>query len=351
MNNRRHIHQHATSGESSDSDNNMPRKHANRCDTQDMTPEYILSYVLNEHNKPIDRKYIEKILKQYDIAHKVVNMNNFQIAMIHTSYLDRDLTTDRIVKLIREKNLERIPQNLIKTAMPLQKVSYERLECLGDSVIHMAVLEYLYERYPEQQEGFLTRLRTKIENKETLASLSRTIKLNQYAVMARNLEIIGGREDNDNILEDIFEAFVGALYLESDYYLCKQFVTNIIENEIDLMTLISVETNYKDMLLQYYHKQKWPDPEYGTLSQGETNNKKTFGMCVRGFVKGSRDTWDIVGKGIGASKQKGQQDAAYRALIYYGVIQIPDTTKKQNDIINNNDNDIIELSDDDVASE
>lgn len=140
--------------------------------------------------------------------------------------------------------------------------------------------------------------------------------------MARNIEQIGGRDNNLNIIEDVFEAFVGALSIEADQKICEKFVVTLMEQQIDIPALIHIETNFKDSLLQYYHKMKWPDPEYCSVNVTENNNKKIFKMAVKGYFKiGDKYEWRNVGEGIGSSKKKGEQEAAKMALIKYGVIK------------------------------
>jgi dsRNA-specific ribonuclease len=280
-------------------------------------------YVLNENNKYVTRRDIEDILLKFGIKHKVKSLENFQEALTHSSYMDRDLTTDRLAKLVRdkEKDLEPIPHSLVSKAIPLQQKCYERLEFKGDSVIHDILATYLFLRFPDEQEGFLTRLRTKIENGETLAKLSKTVGLDNYVLIGRNIEQMGGRENNIHIFEDIFEAFVGALSLEVTYEVCYKFVIDLVEREIDIANLIFVETNYKNTLLQYYHKMKWPDPDYGTVKTIENNNKKNFVMYVKGYKKNRNELeWSVVGEGSGSSKRAGEQEAARMALESFGII-------------------------------
>lgn len=286
----------------------------------------ILKYVLNENNKLINKTFIENILNRYGLKYKVKNLETFQTALTHPSYVKRDLTNDRIVKLITDKNLQPINENDIANALPLQNASYERLEFLGDSVIHLCLAEYLFDRYKDEYEGFMTRLRTKIENSETLSELAKIIGLCEYTLIARNFEQNGGRDKNGNIFEDAFEAFIGALFLESDYDTCNNFLVNLIQKEVDISQLLYVETNYKDTLLQYYHKMKWPDPEYGLEEIFETNKdnqiKKYFKMWVKGYGQNNDCTqWMKVGIGLGTSKKKGEQLAAKQALLNFNAIK------------------------------
>jgi dsRNA-specific ribonuclease len=182
-------------------------------------------FILNEKNKKITKKYIEGMLKKYGINLKVNNLKYFQRAMVHTSYQIRDLTQNlKTNKNGKNRTSEFDPIKNPDDAIPLQDESYERLEFLGDSVLHLILAHYLWHRYANTEaEGFMTRLRTKIENGETLADLCKAINLNQYIFLSRFIEKNGGRENNFHILEDAFEAFMAALYLEAGFNVCKDF--------------------------------------------------------------------------------------------------------------------------------
>jgi dsRNA-specific ribonuclease len=365
-----------------------------------MSDEEIKLYILNEKNKYITIDFIEGTLKKYGIDYKINDISIFQLAMTHTSYIDKDFKNDKNFKMTyvscKENNLRPIDNPIY--AIPLQKQSYERLEFLGDSVIHLALADYLYNRYQDEYEGFMTRLRTKIENGKTLAQLSKILQLNEYMLISRNIEENNGRDNNEHILEDCLEAFVGALYLDSrknmnnilidlikkkynnhsdkkkyctiidgiaedpnfkkiidnnvnNFDICARFVISIIEKEIDIASLLYHESNHKDSLLQYHHKMKWSDPQYSMLELVGPDYHKIFKMCIKD-INGK-----IIGTGIGNSKKKGEQDAAKGALIYYGVIKNEDSDDDDGDEIiisdtdvqdykkNNDDEEIIYISD------
>lgn len=299
-----------------------------------LTNDQLLLYVLNENNKLITKKKVEAVLNYYDVQYSISNLGIFQTAMVHESYLKRDFKNDKTIRLLmtkdkpndqdnnyergREvtlnKDIEQIPSSKIKKTMPLQTDSYERLEFLGDSVVRLILTDYLYGRYEDQYEGFLTRLRTKLENGETLAKITSKLGLNEYAIIGRYYETQNARIDNYHILEDLMESFMGALYKDGGYDVCKVFFVNLIEKELDIAQFLHIETNYKDTLLQYHHKLKWSDPEYGLLEQAGTE-KRIFKM----FVKDGNNK--IAGVGFGSSKKKGEQEAAKKALISYGVVK------------------------------
>ena len=169
-------------------------------------------------------------------------------------------------------------------------------------------------------EGFMTRLRTKIENSDTLASLCRAINLNKYVLISRYIEINEGRDKNKSILEDSFESFMGALFLDGGFDVCDKFMVNLMEKEVDFAELLFIETNFKDHLLQYFHKKRWEDPKYDALDISGPDHKKQFTMYVK-CRKDPLDPGEIVGWGVSTSKKQGEQNAAKQALIKFGEIK------------------------------
>ena len=305
----------------------------------------LIKYILNEKNRVITKDYIKNTLYNYGIDYTVKDTKLFEIAMTHPSYMYKDWNDLKNFKMIFMSinvlggdMLVPISGDQVQMAVPLGKTSYERLEFLGDSILRQIISDYLFIRYEEMQEGDLTKLRSQIENGSSLAEMTRKIGLNKYVLISRNHEVIKGREKNEKIQCDIFEAFIAALYLDAcgiafneigkipdlmlrnrgiGYQKCYDFVVGLIEDEIDLTRLLEVDTNYKDKLLQHYHELGWGDPTYGTMDTIIDNNKmgkKYFKMYVR-----DKDR-NIIGWGIGSSKQKGEKIAAKRALQNLKVI-------------------------------
>jgi dsRNA-specific ribonuclease len=211
-----------------------------------------------------------------------------------------------------------------RKAVPIQDNSYERLEFLGDAIIHAILAEYIFKRYPDQQEGFMTKLRTKLENSETLAKFTQTIGLDNFILLSKSMEEMNWRNSNVHVLEDVFEAFIGAMYIDGEkeqYDNCKKIVVQLVENEIDIAEIISNDTNYKDILLRHVNKKKYSGPEYGTQSvMGDES--KIYEMYVK--VNG-----EIVGTGTGDSKRKGEQNAARIALIFFKEIRDDDDSSEE----------------------
>lgn len=277
-----------------------------------------INHILNENNIEITKKYIESIFKKYGLNHKVKNLDNFQLAMVHISYKTRTTITEKTARML--KDVIPIDDDAKDKAMPLKEEDYDRLEFLGDCAIHYVLGKYLFTRYQKQDSGFMTKLRTKLEKDETLSKLAKILGLQKYAIVARNIEQAGGRLLNVHLTEDIFESFIGALSLEISFDDLEKFILAIMESEMDIAELIHHDDNYKDRLMQYYHKMKWSEPKY---YEDTTQQKNIKEGCVEirsytTYVK--KPDGSIIGIGEGASKPKSEQNAAYNSLINLGVI-------------------------------
>lgn len=267
-------------------------------------------FLLNPSNVLITKDFLNSIFKKYNLNITVKNLDIFIRATTHQSYCKSEIgkNTNQIPKHAIPKHLD------IHNIVPLQNESYERLEFLGDAMIHSILGEYLYDRYPTQNEGFMTILRTKLENMTTLSKLSKILGLHKYILISRYLEDSGDRTKNEHLTEDGFEAFIGAIYKDTNnnYDICKKLIHTLIETELDIAELLNSEKNYKALLLEYAHKMKMPDPLYGTRNVN-CQEHKIYEMFVQ--IQG-----DIVGIGSGVSKKIGEQNAAKCALKKFNAL-------------------------------
>lgn len=183
--------------------------------------------------------------------------------------------------------------------------TYENLEYLGDGVVHLILSDYIYERYPEATEGFMTKLRIKLECGNSGSILAKILGLQQF-IKVYQVKI------NDKIMEDVFEAFVGAFYLTFKYKITKMFIISLYEKSIDISSLLSIEDNFKDTLLKYFHQMKWGNPEY-------TSKKKRNGYSYE-FESYVEMPNGMVGVGSAKVKQQSEQSASRDALIKIGLI-------------------------------
>lgn len=186
--------------------------------------------------------------------------------------------------------------------------SNERLEFLGDALIDLVVSEALYQRFPEKNEGELTRLRAKLVSGSALAQYARRMELGLHVLMSENAAQTEGR-DNPNILADAFEAIAGALYLDQDYAAAAQFVHERALEPFDLEDVAAQDENYKSQLLERMQAEGRPQPTYRVVHEEGPSHNKTFTVET---VVG--DT--TYKQGTAGSKQQAEQEAARRTLEY-----------------------------------
>ncbi|MCE1198914.1 MAG: ribonuclease III [Marinilabiliales bacterium] len=182
-------------------------------------------------------------------------------------------------------------------------VNNERLEYLGDAVLGAIVAEYLYNRFPFKDEGFLTQLRSRIVNRNFLTQLTFKMKLNTLVVSNA-----GSVNESSHLYGDLLEAFIGALYLDCGYAVTKEFVTKkILTQYVDIREMESLDTNYKSQLIEWGQKNK-QEVEFKTNDTPDTGNEKMPFVCSA-CIDGK-----VLGKGGGYSKKEAQQNAARKAL-------------------------------------
>jgi ribonuclease-3 len=240
------------------------------------------------------------------IKSKISNtdIKEFQIAFNHKSYCKYNI---KISDELREESK--------MWSIPLQEVSNERYEFLGDSVIDLIIANYLFERYPKEKEGFMTKLRTKLVCTKTLAKLSSYLHLTRFIVMSKYVEDICGGRDNPKLLENCFESFVGVTYKLFGFEFCDDFVLALIENIdlIDFVDLIENDDNYKDQLLRYCHKNfEGRNPVYKQICMEGLSNHAVFTMCV--MVPVGVDNMVQMGQAKGPNKKEAEQESARIAL-------------------------------------
>jgi ribonuclease-3 len=287
--------------------------------SKDSSIEEIIHIPYNINNVLATEENIIDLLRNFNVEiDKLNHIHFFHQAFTHKSYIEKEIFPKDV--LIAAKNELGNPKNLLE----LRKDSYERLEYFGDRVVKLVTSMYLFYRYPDEDEGFMTRLQTKIEDKTNLAIMSKKIGLGKFFIISQQIESLNGR-NLEKIHEDVFEAFLGALFLSNGFEVCCLLIVNLLETLIDYSDKLYRDNNYKDILLRYYHKQKWIFPKYREIHQEGPPHKRTY---IMGVEKGSEEPLKdfepkdlCVGYGIGSSKKEGQQNAAKMALILYGFLK------------------------------
>jgi ribonuclease-3 len=278
--------------------------------------EEIIQIPYNLNNILINEKNITDILSMYNVnIGKINHMEYIQNAFVHKSYCKKPFFTDEILSDAKKEMNN--PANLLE----LQEQSYERLEFFGDRVLKICVSMYLFHRYPKQNEGFMTRLQMKIEDKKNLAIMSKDMGLSKYFIISRQIDNMNGR-CLDNMHEDIFEALIGAIFLSNGFEPCLFLITNLLETLIDYSDKLYCDNNYKDRLLRYHHQYNWTQPTYIIINQSGLPNKRKYIMGIEKHnVQTDTPLMDrCVGYGCAYSKKEGEQQAAKMALITYGVL-------------------------------
>lgn len=151
-----------------------------------------------------------------------------------------------------------------------ETVNNERLEFLGDAVLGAVVAEYLFKLFPYKDEGFLTQLRSKIVNRQSLQQLALKIGLNTY--LKTGIKETG----KSSAYGDAFEALIGAIYLDKGFLSCKKFIIHrIIKIHVDLEGLVNTDTDFKSQLQVYTQKNKL-SLEYRLLSEEVRGKEKIY---------------------------------------------------------------------------
>lgn len=184
--------------------------------------------------------------------------------------------------------------------------TYERLEFLGDAVLDLIVTEILFEKYPTEDEGFLTKMRAKIVKGDTLHKLALSLELNR-ALEIGDRASGQGVEMSKSVLADVYEAIIAAIYLSQGYERTFRFVEHNLDNYLDLKKIETKVDNFKSVLMEYTQAEKMPLPEYRVTSEEGPGHNKTFSVAV--FVDNKE-----AGKGEGKSKKQAEQLAARDAL-------------------------------------
>jgi len=217
---------------------------------------------------------------QERLGMKFLDLSLLQRALTHRSYLNEH----------PEHNLE----------------DNERLEFLGDAVLDFIAGAWLYDRFPELDEGHLTRLRAGLVRTETLARFAQSYLLGDSLLLGRGEAESGGRARRKNLCGS-FEALVGAIYLDQGMEAARIFVEPLFGPALDDILSRSTDKDAKSLLQEWSQATFGETPVYRTVSSRGPDHAKEFTVVV---VIGST----VCGQGIGYSKQIAAQAAAQQAL-------------------------------------
>ncbi|MDR0199757.1 MAG: ribonuclease III [Streptococcaceae bacterium] len=219
----------------------------------------------------------EKLQAQWGIVFRDVRL--LTTAFTHSSYQN-------------EQKLPKIANN-------------ERLEFLGDAALQLVISRYLYERFPEKLEGELSKLRSSIVRTESLADFTRRCGFQDFLLLGNGEEKTGGRE-RDTILENLFEAFLGALLEDQGIEAVTHFLEEVVIPHVELGDYERV-TDWKTALQEALQAGGDTEIEYRVMEESGPAHDRRFRVSV--FEKGRE-----LGTGEGHSKKLAEQDAAHQAF-------------------------------------
>lgn len=182
----------------------------------------------------------------------------------------------------------------------------ERLEFLGDSILGFIIAEYLYDKYQDKQEGYLSKLKSVIVSKPSLAQCAKNINLGQYIIINDGEETTNLRENN-SVLSDAFEALIATIYKSNGITATRDFIlkhlNDIINNSINLL----ITRDPKSLLQEIVQEETKQSPIYKITSETGEPHDMTFISTVSTTEK-------IIGQGKGKSKKEAEKKAAMDAL-------------------------------------
>lgn len=184
--------------------------------------------------------------------------------------------------------------------------SNQRLEFLGDAVLALIVSEYLYQTYPEMDEGQLTRIKAISVSEPVLHSVAKKLGLGQYLLLGKGEERTGGR-DRPSVLADAFEALVGAMFLDKGLKTVTEFVLRHLKSRIKMIERDRLILDFKSRLQELTQSRYHLVPTYHLIQTIGPDHAKTFVSEVR--LQGI-----TIGRGRGHSKKEAEQEAARAAL-------------------------------------
>lgn len=184
--------------------------------------------------------------------------------------------------------------------------SNERLEFLGDSIISFVISDYLFSRYPQFNEGILTNMRSLLVNTKSLAKVAKELNLGEHLKLSKGEEDSKGRQ-NQSLLADSFEAFVGALFLDSGIDITKGFLIQVFSQRVQDLEKERSFKDPKSLLQEYVQSRKQSSPQYKVINELGPAHSRVFTMGV--FIQNK-----LFGEGKGKSKQEAEENAAILAL-------------------------------------
>ena len=209
-------------------------------------------------------------------------------------------------------------QDLLQQALthasiaPSRLESNERLEFLGDMVLGLVVCEYLFNRFEDLLEGDLTKIKSSVVSRRTCAIVALELKLEDLLLLGKGMD--AQRALPKSIVAAVYEALIGAIYLDGGFDAARTFVLAGMKKHIEDAAESGHQFNFKSVLQQTVQQQFASTPQYVVLDEQGPDHSKCFEVCVEIGARRFPSTW-------GASKKQAEQQAALEALIELGVLE------------------------------
>ncbi len=231
-----------------------------------------------------------RILKRNRFATQIKNLTGFRPRHIHL-YKQA---------LIPKSSSINIP------GKPL--IHNERLEYLGDAILESIISAYLFHKFPDKNEGYLTKIRSKFVQRDNLNRIGNTIGLNKLVKPP-----VHHNRHKKNLNGDTLEAFIGAIYLDRGFAIARKFVIDtLIHKHTDFNTLINNETDYKSKIIEWSQQKKDPVSFLTKEEVSQSVNQSFFHTQLAVNNK-------IIGEGDGSSKREAEQNASANAIRTLGL--------------------------------
>ena len=242
----------------------------------------------NSLNVEIKLNDIQSILRSYGLPTTVHNIEYYKLAFVHRSYTKKIYENDKIETTDKPDN-----------CLELQEKSNERLEFLGDGLLEAITKFYLYKRFPEENEGFMTEKKIALVKNESIGKLAYDLKLNKWLLLSNCAEEKKNRS-NYKKLGCLFEAFLGAIFLDMNnikiededswfenvftsgpgFQLVQVFLENVFERHIDWNDLIHNDDNFKNKLQIIIQKEFKITPDYLEINRDMDGYEMGVYICL-----------------------------------------------------------------------
>jgi ribonuclease-3 len=182
------------------------------------------------------------------------------------------------------------------------RVNNERLEFLGDSVLDVILSDFLFEKYPDASEGFMTKIRSRIVNRDVLNQLAISMGIDK--ILVSNVSMV---QQTRNLYGDALEALIGAIFIDKGFRKTKRFfIKNVLNKFLDLDVVVNTDNDYKSLIFEWVQKKK-ESLSFAFNEEYDFEKKKSV-FSTTLSIGGAE-----FGKGLGASKKEAEQEASRQA--------------------------------------